>query len=94
MQRQIVNFQGLLDANPEFAEALFKGEAWALAHPQRCRSLNSGESEASRRQFDGKPHKWCGASCAYKEGCIVYTLEESSQLVQETRRKIPGYGSW
>ena len=95
MPRQVVNTQRLLDMNPEFAKALAKGEKWALDHMETCRSLNAGESEASRRKFDGKRRKWCGASCPSKKGCVVCTLEEDhSQSVGEILRKIPGYGSW
>ncbi|MGH7141571.1 MAG: hypothetical protein ACREGH_02990 [Minisyncoccia bacterium] len=89
-RRQVVDMQGLLAANPEYAQALARGEPWALKHAQRCESLNSGEPEEFRRPIDGKPRKWCGGACPYKEGCITCALPEDHQMAR-FNRKYPQY---
>jgi hypothetical protein len=79
---QVVNTAALLALNPEYAEALARGDEWAVKHAARCDSLNRGEPEGMRREFDGKPRKWCGASCPNKKGCIVCTLPENHDMVK------------
>jgi len=86
MGRQVVNTAALLALNPEYAEALARGEDWAVKHARRCDSLNAGEPEGFRREFDGKPRKWCGAACPNEEGCIVCTLPENPEVARDNRR--------
>lgn len=86
MDAQVVNMAALLAANPDYAKALAKGEPWALKHARRCDSLNAGEPEGFRREFDGKPRKWCGGACISPEGCVVCTLPENPEIAREHRR--------
>lgn len=85
MSRQI-DMGRLMALNPAYAEAIAKGEPWALKHAERVRSLNAGEPEGMRRDFDGKPKKWCGSSCPHEEGCIVCTLSENPDVAREHRK--------
>jgi hypothetical protein len=64
--------------NPEFAEALARGEKWALKHAD---AVNGLDGKATRRhperafKEDGVTRKnWCG-SCASKLGCMVCDLD-------------------
>ena len=82
----MIDTEMLLALNPEYAEALARGESWALKHAERSRSLNAGESEGFRREFDGKPRKWCGAACPNEEGCITCTLPENPEVARDNRR--------
>lgn len=86
MARQVVNTQALLALNPEYAEALAKGEPWALKHAEMCRSLNAGEPEGMRRQFTGEYKRWCGAACPNEEGCITCTLPDNPEAARDNRR--------
>ena len=88
--KQVVDIQGLLALNEEFAEALMKGEKWAIDHIRLCESLNAGEPEGFRRPFDGNPRKWCGGACPFDEGCVTCTLPEDPEMVrlnEESRRR-------
>ena len=86
MARQVVNTQALLALNPEYAEALARGEPWALKHAERVESINTGEPEGMRRKFDGKKRKWCGNSCPHKSGCVVCTLPENQENALAVRK--------
>ena len=86
MPRFKINTAALIALNPEYVEAVAKGDPWALKHAERCRSLNAGEPEGMRRNFDGKPRKWCGAACSSPEGCVVCTLPENPEIAREDRR--------
>ena len=78
-ERQVIN-TGLLKAlNPEYAEALARGEPWALKHAERVESINTGEPEGMRRKFDGKKRKWCGT-------LVPTRAVASSALFQKTKR--------
>lgn len=72
--------------NPEYAEAIARGEPWALKHAERVRSLNAGEPEGMRRNFDGKKRKWCGGSCPFKDGCVVCTLKDDPKVARANCR--------
>lgn len=64
--------------NPEFAEALARGEKWALDYADSSRALDgvSFRRHPERAHHeDGKPRNWCGA-CAHVNGCIVCDLDE------------------
>jgi len=89
MARFIVNTAVLMAANPEYAQALARGEPWALKHAERCRSLNAGESEGMRREFTGEYRRWCGGSCPYEKGCITCTLQDKPETARENRRHRP-----
>ncbi len=84
-RKQVVNINALLALNPDYVEALSKGEKWALDHAKRCESLNAREPEGFRRPFDGKPHKWCGAACPFDEGCMMCTLPENPEVARLNR---------
>lgn len=86
MSRFQINTGALMALNPEYAEAVARGEPWALKHQEQCRSLNAGEPKEMRRKFDGKPRKWCGAACSSPEGCVVCTLPENPEIARENRR--------
>ncbi len=86
MTRQVVNTEMLLALNPEYAKALARGEHWALKHAERCRSLNAGEPECLRREFDGKRRRWCGAACSSKKGCVVCILPENQEVARANRK--------
>lgn len=87
MPRLMFNNDALMAANPEYAEALARGEPWALKHAQRMQSLSSGEPEGFRRNFDGTQRKWCGAACPFEGGCITCTLPENPEQAQRNRRR-------
>lgn len=90
MAKQVINMGLVMALNPEYTEALVKGEQWALDHARLCDSINKGEPEGFRRKFDGNPHKWCGGSCPFKEGCVSCTLPddpEMSRLNREDRNR-------
>lgn len=76
MTVSVVDIEGLLALNPDYAKALARGEPWAIEHTLLCESLNAGEPEGFRRKFDGVPRKWCGVSCTSQEGCVTCTLPE------------------
>ena len=86
MSRQVVNTAALLALNPEYAEALARGEPWAVKHAGQVDSFNSGEPEGMRRKFDGKKRKWCGASCPFKNGCVTCTLEDKPEIARQNRQ--------
>jgi len=85
-RQRVVDIDALLALNPEYVDALWNGEKWALDHRQRCESLNAGEPEGFRRPFDGKPRKWCGAACPFDEGCIQCTLPENPEMARLNRK--------
>ena len=85
-RRQVVDVNGLLAANPEYAQALARGEPWALKHAQRCESLNRGEPEGFRRPFDGTKQKWCGGACPFRKGCVTCALPEDPEMARYNRR--------
>ncbi len=76
MGSQIINTSLLLKLNPEYAEALARGEDWAVKHASNVESINRKDPHETQRKFDGKPRRWCGSSCGHKEGCIVCTLRD------------------
>lgn len=80
-----INTSLLQELNPEYAKALARGEPWALKHAGQCESINRGEPEGARRQFDGKPRKWCGGSCPNKKGCITCALPENHDVARLNR---------
>ncbi len=84
---KVVHIEALLALNPEYAEALARGEGWALSHMSLCESLNRGEHEGFRRPFDGKPRKWCGAACTSPEGCVTCTLPENPEMARSNREE-------
>lgn len=86
MPRHMIDVEMLKQLNPEYAQALARGEPWALKHAEQCRSLNAGEPEEMRRKFDGKPRKWCGEACSSPNGCVVCTLPENAEVARENRR--------
>jgi hypothetical protein len=68
----------IMAMNPEFAEALTRGEKWAVRHAD---ALNGLDGNASRRhperafEEDGITRRnWCG-SCSSKRGCITCDLD-------------------
>lgn len=83
---QVINTALLHALNPEYAEALAKGERWALEHARQVESINRREPEGMRRKFDGKPRKWCGGACTSPEGCVVCTLPENNEMAHFNRR--------
>lgn len=85
-RKKVVDIDGLLVANPEYFEALLKGEQWAVDHMSMCESLNRGEPEGYRRKFDGKAHKWCGESCPFPEGCMMCTLPDDPEMARLNRK--------
>lgn len=87
MGHQTINVHLLEALNPEYAEALVRGELWAVKHATRVDSINRGEPERMRREFDGKRRKWCGDACQDPEGkgCVVCTLPENPELAQFSR---------
>lgn len=85
MGRQQINTALLYALNPEYEQAIARGEPWALKHAGRVASINSGEPEGMRREFDGKPRKWCGGACPHKNGCVTCTLQENPQVAQDHR---------
>ena len=89
MAHRMINTAALLAANPEYAKALASGESWALKHMGRIRSMNTGEPEGYRREFDGEPRKWCGGSCPFKNGCVTCTLPDKPEVAHENRRHAP-----
>ena len=84
-ERPIINTALLHALNPEYAQAVARGDRWALQHAERVRSINAGEPEGSRRQFDGKPRRWCGAACTAENGCITCTLPEDHEQGRRNR---------
>ena len=83
---QVVNIPMLLAMNQPLAEAYRRGEQWAVDHISRCQQLNDGNKYAFERKFDGKPRKWCGASCPFEEGCICCNLDENHEVARSNRR--------
>ncbi len=90
-RRKVVDTDALRALNPEYEQALWRGEPWARNHARIAESLNDGEPEGFRREFDGKPRKWCGAACESPEGCITCTLPENPALVQTLRKMRNGH---
>ena len=64
--------------DPEFAQALARGEPWALDCAECSRGLDGKasrrypERSVMERQKSG-PRNWCG-SCPHKEGCFSCDL--------------------
>ncbi|MEK7604848.1 MAG: hypothetical protein AAB442_03580 [Patescibacteria group bacterium] len=86
---QIINTALLHALNPDYADAIARGEPWAIKHAMRVDSINRGEPERMRREFDGQPRKWCGEACGSPEGCIVCTLPEKPDVARTNRRYKP-----
>lgn len=86
MGQQHINTELLYALNPEYEQAIARGEPWALKHAGLVESINSGEPEGMRREFDGKRRKWCGAACSHKEGCVTCTMSENTEVVQSHRQ--------
>ena len=84
-RKKVVDTDALLALNPEYAQALMRGEKWALDHMSLCESLNRGEPEGFRRPFDGTPRKWCGAACPFDEGCVTCALPENPEMARSNR---------
>ena len=69
--------QAVQDLNPEFAEALERGDRWAIEHAEMVRGI---DGESSRRhpervlREDGTRRNWCG-SCGHKDGCVMCDLD-------------------
>lgn len=90
MTQQVIDTARLYALNPEYVEAIARGEPWALKHAGRVDSINRGEPEGMRREFDGTRKKWCGAACTHKKGCVTCTLPENARVAQDNRR-LGGY---
>ena len=88
MSSQIINTSLLLRLNPKYAEAIARGESWAIKHAMGADSINRGEPESMRREFDGKPRKWCGSSCGHTEGCVMCTLSENPEIARSHRKHL------
>ena len=77
--------QQVMALNPDFAEALRKGEKWAM---QYADSVNGVDGKASRRhperahKEDGKKRNWCG-SCPYKSGCMICDLDHDHEFYKK-----------
>jgi len=74
-----------MQANPEFAEALGKGEAWAVKQADAIRGID-GESyrRHPERAFteDGVTRRnWCG-SCPFEGGCVCCDLDGDHKLTK------------
>ncbi len=66
----------VMQLNPEFAEALAKGERWAVRHAEAIKGIDGLSSrQFPERDFedDGTKKNWCG-SCPFAEGCMVCDL--------------------
>lgn len=86
MAKKVIDTALLAALNPEYEEAVARGEPWAIKHAQLCESINNGEPEGFRRKFDGKHHPWCGTSCPdFPEGCITCALPESPEVARQNR---------
>lgn len=74
----------VMQLNPEFAEALARGESWALKYADAVKGI---DGEASRRhperafEEDGKRRNWCG-SCSHKKGCVVCDLDSDHTVTK------------
>ena len=79
----------LMAMNPDYAEAVARGERWALERAGTMGSLARGEPEGYRRKFDGKPRKWCGAACPARSGCITCTLPDNPDMARQNRNFPP-----
>lgn len=82
--------EAMLAANREFAEALGRGERWAV---QRAEAIAGLDGLASRqhpeRAFteDGKTKRnWCG-SCPFEEGCVQCDLDWNHEVFKEVGGK-------
>ena len=75
----------LLAMNEPFAIALLNREPWAVQHAKDIESLARGEGPEHRRRFDGTPHKWCGITCPFSEGCVTCTLPENPTVATEIK---------
>lgn len=71
--------EAVMKMNPAFAEALARGEPWALKHAESVRGI---DGQAGRRhperahQEDGHTRRnWCGG-CSDPEGCVMCDLDE------------------
>lgn len=81
-----IDIDAVLAANEGLCDALANGEPWALKHIERLNSINRGEPEGFRREFDGNPRKWCGGACPFDEGCVTCTLPENPEVARNVRR--------
>lgn len=82
----------VLAMNPEFAEALARGEAWAVLHAECVRGVDGQASRTfpERTQHeDGKPRNWCG-SCPHAEGCVTCDLPEATGAAHQMLKNLRG----
>ena len=77
----------LIQLNPQYGEALLRGEPWAMKHARLVKSINNDEPEGFRRPFDGTPQKWCGGACPFPEGCVMCTLPENPEMACYNRER-------
>lgn len=82
-----INMGMLLALNPAYAEALAKGESWALEHAARCQAINDGQPEGFRRKFDGTYRRWCGGACPFEQGCVTCALPEDEVMARENKKR-------
>lgn len=79
----------MLALNPEFQEAVNRGEKWALQQQDEILGLDGKASRRHperNREQDGKPRDWCG-SCPHSEGCIICDLDEDPTFLKEYNRE-------
>ncbi len=82
----------LIAMNPDFREALERGEDWALKHADSVRGI---DGQSIRRhperahQEDGHTRRnWCGG-CSDPEGCVTCDLDQpTGQLYQSLKAHI------
>ena len=72
----------LMELNPEFKEAVHRGETWAIQHADTVSALDGGRGQLTGRRHperarkeDGKPHHFCNG-CSDKEGCVSCDLDD------------------
>ena len=73
----------LIALNPEYAEALRRGDSWAVKHAEVVKGL---DGNANRRhpertlKEDGETRRnWCG-HCSAKKGCVMCDLDDNPDL--------------
>jgi len=73
----------LMQLNPEFAEALARGERWAIMRADAVEGLDGRASRAHpERAFreDGQRRNWCG-QCPSKQGCVQCDLPAKNRTI-------------
>jgi hypothetical protein len=82
----------VMSLNQEFAEALARGDDWAIKHAECVKGI---DGEANRRhperalREDGRPRNWCGG-CTHKEGCITCDLDEPDAATYRSLKPVIG----